>query len=75
MSFTLDKAAPGQNLVISFLPNGVIKSQLIRFGICEGERVRCMDRIFGGTVILQKNRLEIALGYDLAKSITVTNEN
>lgn len=75
MSFTLDKATPGQNLVINFLPSGVIKSQLIRFGLMEGERVRCLDRLFGGTVILQKNRLEIALGFDLAKSITVTNEN
>jgi ferrous iron transport protein A len=75
MSFTLDKAAPGQDLVINFLPNGVIKSQLIRFGLMEGERIRCLDRLFGGTVILQKNRLEIALGFDLAKSITVTDEN
>ncbi len=74
MQFTLDKATRGQSLTIDLLPSGVIKSQLIRFGIMEGEKVTCLDRLVGGTVILQKKRLEIALGCDLAKSIMVTDE-
>lgn len=75
MKFTLDKAEPGQKLLIDHLPEGDYKLQLIRFGISEGEKVECLDRIIGGTIILKKNRLELALGNDLAKKIIVSTVN
>jgi Fe2+ transport system protein FeoA len=31
-----------------------------------------MERLPGGTVVLQRNRQEIAIGYDLAKKIEIT---
>jgi Fe2+ transport system protein FeoA len=74
MTFSLDNAKPGSKLKIKNLPEGIIKSQLIRFGIYEGQIVHCIDRLVGGTIILQKSRQEIALGYDLARKILVLNE-
>lgn len=75
MKLTLDKAEPGQKLLINHLPDGDYKLQLIRLGILEGEKVECLNRTVGGTIILKKNRLELALGNDLAKKIIVTTVN
>jgi ferrous iron transport protein A len=40
-------------------------------GITIGSKVTCLVRLPGGTIILQKNRQEIAIGYDLAKKIKI----
>jgi ferrous iron transport protein A len=66
---TLDKVKKGTYLTITNLPAGILKVQLIRIGITEGSKVFCLERLPGGTIILQKNRQEIAIGYDLAKEI------
>lgn len=68
---TLDKAKKGTYVTILTLPSGVIKVQLIRLGITEGTKVFCMERLPGGTIVLQRNRQEIAIGFDLAKKIKV----
>lgn len=75
MKTTLDKVTKGQKFIIDQLPDDDYKLQLIRFGIAEGEKVTCLDKILGGTIILKKNRLEIALGSELAKRIKVTMLN
>ncbi|MDP4176011.1 MAG: ferrous iron transport protein A [Bacteroidota bacterium] len=69
---TLDKARKGSYVTIISLPAGVVKVQLIRLGVTEGTKVYCMERLPGGTVVLQRNRQEIAIGYDLAKKIEIT---
>ena len=68
---TLDKAIKGSPLVILNLPSEEIKTHLIRMGICEGDTVNCLERLPGGTIVIQKNRQEIAVGYDLAKKIEI----
>ncbi len=68
---TLDKAKRGNPVTIMSLPLGEIKSQLIRLGLGVGDTVKCLERLPGGTIIIQKNRQEIAIGYDLAKKIQV----
>ncbi len=75
MKKTLDQVEKGQKFIIDKLPDDDYKLQLIRFGIAEGEKVTCLDKILGGTIILKKNRLEIALGSELAKKIKVTMLN
>lgn len=75
MKTTLNKVTKGQKFIIDQLPDDDYKLQLIRFGIAEGEKVTCLDKILGGTIILKKNRLEIALGSELAKRIKVTMLN
>ncbi|MFA3781540.1 ferrous iron transport protein A [Melioribacteraceae bacterium 4301-Me] len=49
-----------------------MKAQLIRLGIAEGDVVKCIERLPGGTVIIQKNRQEIAIGLELAKKIKIS---
>jgi ferrous iron transport protein A len=71
-NLTLDKARKGSYVTIISLPSGVVKVQLIRLGVTEGTKVYCMERLPGGTVVLQRNRQEIAIGYDLAKKIEIT---
>lgn|GEM_PF-546571 len=71
---TLDSARKGKYFTVMALPHGVLKVQLIRFGISEGDRIFCLERLPGGTVVIQKNRQEIALGYELASQILISEE-
>ena len=36
-----------------------------------GEVVRCIERLPGGTIVIEKNRQEIAIGASLARTIVV----
>jgi len=62
----------GSWLKIHTIPKGVLRAQFIRFGIHEGERVQCIERLPGGTVVLQKHRQQIAIGHLLARQILVS---
>ncbi len=68
---TLDKGIKGKIVTILNLPSGDIRPQLIRLGLTEGGTIKCVERLPGGTIVVQKNRQEIAVGYDLAKKIKV----
>jgi len=68
---TLDKAKKGRIATIVNLPTGNIRPQLIRLGLTEGSTIKCIERLPGGTIVVQKNRQEIAVGFDLAKKIKV----
>lgn len=76
---SLYAAKTGEWLKIHSLPHGLLRAQFIRFGINEGERVRCIERLPGGTIVLQKNRQQITIGHLMAKQIFVfvlhTSEN
>jgi ferrous iron transport protein A len=62
---------PGVWIRIHSLPQGLLRAQFIRFGVNEGERVRCIERLPGGTIVIQKNRQQIAIGHILANRIFV----
>jgi ferrous iron transport protein A len=68
-SETLDSIKKGMKVIISTLPEGIERAQLIRLGITKGSVVLCLERLPGGTVVLKRNRQEIAIGYPLAKKI------
>ena len=69
---SLYAAKAGQWLKIHSLPSsGSLRAQFIRFGVNEGERVRIIERLPGGTVVLQKNRQQLAIGHLLAKQVLV----
>jgi len=69
----LSSAAKGSDLLIVEIPEGRARTQLIRLGIMKGEVIRCIERLPGGTVVIEKNRQEIAIGVSLAKTIVVTS--
>jgi Fe2+ transport system protein FeoA len=78
---TSDTAVPlhtvtkGSRVLIVEVPEGKGKSQLIRLGILKGEFIRCLERLPGGTMVIEKNRREVAIGMPLAKSILVAYTN
>ncbi len=65
----------GNRVLIVKVPEGKGKSQLIRLGILKGEFIRCLERLPGGTIVIEKNRREVAIGMTLAKSIFVAYAN
>lgn len=70
---SLSAAAKGSKVLIIDIPEGRARTQLIRLGIMKGEVVRCIERLPGGTVVIEKNRQEIAIGVSLAKTIVVAS--
>jgi Fe2+ transport system protein FeoA len=71
----LHQATKGSHLVILEIPEGRARSQLIRLGVVKGEFIRCLERLPGGTIVIQKRRQEIAIGVTLARSILVAYVN
>ncbi|KUG27052.1 ferrous ion uptake protein a [hydrocarbon metagenome] len=71
---TLQNTKKGNSVVVLNLPDGEMKSQFIRLGITEGSTIKIYERLPGGTVVITKNRQEIAVGSDLAKKIKVIVE-
>jgi Fe2+ transport system protein FeoA len=70
--FSLFESSAGQELRIRSIPNSTMKTLFVRLGISEGEVVHCFERLPGGTVVLQKNRQQVAVGKKLAKQIVVS---
>ena len=68
----LHQVKKGSRLVVVEIPEGRSRSQLIRLGVVKGEFIQCLERLPGGTVVVQKNRQEIAIGVTLARAILVT---
>ncbi|MEX2115955.1 MAG: FeoA domain-containing protein [Bacteroidota bacterium] len=71
-TISLHLAKKGSFLRIEGIPEGKSRAQLLRLGLLEGEMVRCLERLPGGTIVLEKNRQEIAIGFSLASTIVVT---
>jgi Fe2+ transport system protein FeoA len=71
----LHQIKKGSRLVIMEIPEGRSRSQLIRLGVVKGEFIRCLERLPGGTVVIQKHRQEIAIGVTLARTILVAYVN
>jgi len=67
----LSSVPKGGRLRIVDIPQGRARTQLIRLGIMKGEVVRCLERLPGGTIVIEKNRQEIAIGASLAITIMV----
>lgn len=74
-SVPLHQVKKGSRLVIVEIPEGRSRSQLIRLGVVKGEFIRCLERLPGGTVVIQKHRQEIAIGVTLARTILVAYVN
>lgn len=68
---TLDKAKKGQLVKITGIPDDVIRVQAIRFGISEGSVVTCREVVPAGPVVVARNKQEIAIGRNLARTILV----
>jgi Fe2+ transport system protein FeoA len=68
---SLHSIRKGSKVCIVEIPEGRGRMQLVRLGITAGVIVRCIERLPGGTIVVEKNRQEIALGAALALKILV----
>jgi Fe2+ transport system protein FeoA len=70
-SLPLHKVDKGSRLIVIDIPEGRAREQLIRLGVVKGEFIKCLERLPGGTIVIQKHRQEIAIGVTLARTILV----
>ena len=55
----LHLVSKGSRLVILDIPEGRARAQLIRLGVVKGEFIRCLEKLPGGTIVIQKHRQEM----------------
>lgn len=68
----LNTVKTGVIIKIVSIPHGLVGAQFVRLGIHTGEKLQCLEKMPGGTVVLRKNRRQIAIGRELAKQIYVS---
>lgn len=69
---TLRRIRRGERVRIDALPSDdALRSQCIRLGLSIGAVVRCLERLPGGTIVVESGRQEIALGRSLAEKIGI----
>lgn len=71
MTTLLDMRTGNDGSIVSLPADDELRSQCIRLGLYIGARCVCVQRLPGGTIVLEINRQEIALGKSLARSIGV----
>ncbi len=67
----LNTVKKGQWLKIQSIPEGELHARFVRLGMHEGARLRCIERLPGGTIVLAKRRQQLAIGHTLARQISV----
>ncbi|MFW6279341.1 MAG: FeoA family protein [Bacillota bacterium] len=68
---TLTELKQGEEFEIIQVPDDNIRVQALRFGISEGAKLSCAEKIPGGPVIIKRNLQEIAIGRNLARKIEI----
>lgn len=69
---TMEEMQRGQAVRIVRVEDDATRAQFIRFGIGEGSRVTCLEKIPFGPLMLRHNRQELAIGREIAKNIIVS---
>lgn len=72
MNKTLAEAKKGDILKITGCIDLCTSSQIMRFGLAEGEIIKCIAKV--GPVIVGKNRQRIAIGRKLADKIFIQTQ-
>ncbi|MCE2928578.1 MAG: ferrous iron transport protein A [Candidatus Caenarcaniphilales bacterium] len=66
----LSQLNSGQVFKLVEVPSG-LKAELIRLGLCVGDQLQCISKIPFGAVVIQKDLVEIAVGFNYAREILV----
>lgn len=67
----LDLRRNNSGRVTGLPDDSLLRSQCIRLGLGVGAEIVCIERLPGGTIVVEAHRQEIALGRDLAATILV----
>jgi len=70
---SLSTIRKGTTVRVTDIPQGRSRAQMIRLGIVEGVVLKCLERLPGGTIVVQKQRQEIAIGASLSRVIMVAH--
>jgi len=68
----VDVRKKDQGMVVGLPDDAVLRSQCIRLGLSVGSPFFCIQRLPGGTIVVETGRQEIALGRALASQILVS---
>lgn len=71
MTTLLDVRRGMDGTIVGLPSEAEIRSQCIRLGLMIGASFHCLERLPGGTIVLETHRQEIALGNALAREIEV----
>ncbi|MGI6037422.1 MAG: FeoA family protein [Limnochordia bacterium] len=66
---TLHDVKPNQHFLVRRISDDTVRLQAIRLGLCPGTRLECLERVFGGPVVVRFGQQELAIGAGLAKEI------
>lgn len=67
----LSKAPLNQPVTVISIGDAGVRTQLIRFGISVGTRIRCFQKLPAGPVMVKYYKQEIAIGRDIADHIII----
>lgn len=73
-SSLLDARRRSRGTIVSLPSDATMRSQCIRLGLSIGASFTCLERLPGGTIVVETARQEIALGNALARTIGVSLE-
>lgn len=66
----LHEIKSNQDFFVKRIP-GDIKAELMRLGVCEGDKLKSLIKIPQGPIVIMKDLQEIAIGENLSKQIEV----
>lgn len=67
----LDARRRNSGTIVSLPADAALRSQCIRLGLSIGSAFTCLERLPGGTIVVETSRQEIALGNALARAIGI----
>lgn len=70
-TITLDQVKTGQSIRINKILDSTVRCLSTRFGVGEGQVLKCIHKTNNGPVILQKRFQEIALGQSFTQKIEI----
>ncbi|MBX9670229.1 MAG: ferrous iron transport protein A [Candidatus Obscuribacterales bacterium] len=72
--YALSDAKDGDWVIITGTSDEDVTMQTLRFGIAEGSLIQIQKNIPRGPVIISKKHVEIAIGRELAKCVSVKSQ-
>ena len=67
----LSKAPLNKPVTVISIPDSSVRTQLIRFGISVGTRIKCFQRLPVGPLMVKYYKQEIAIGRKIADQIII----
>jgi Fe2+ transport system protein FeoA len=67
----LSKAPLNKSFTVISIPDSSVRTQLIRFGISIGTKIKCFQKLPSGPLLVKYYKQEIAIGREIADHIII----